>query len=148
MVLLPTLFAAALASAPSSLAAMAWQKRVLLVSAQRADDPLLLRQRRLLEDWATGARERDLVLVEVIGDHVRGVDEPAAALRRRYSLPTTGFAVVLIGKDGGEAARGQADRRRHAAGGDRCHADASKRRALTQPSVPRAVPEPRPASSA
>lgn len=102
MVLLPTLFAAATAvSAPSSLAAMTWQKRVLLVSAERADDPLLLRQRRLLKDWATGARDRDLVLVEVIGDRVRGVDEPAAALRRRYSLPATRFAVVLIGKDGG-----------------------------------------------
>jgi hypothetical protein len=102
LVLLPTLFAAALAaSAPSSLAAMTWEKRVLLVSAERADDPLLLRQRRLLEGWANGARDRDLVLVEVIGDRVRGVDEPAAALRRHYSLPANGFAMVLIGKDGG-----------------------------------------------
>lgn len=104
--LTPTIVAAALvAGAPTSLAAMRWEKRVLLVSAAHADDPALAQQRRILQGWAAGARDRDLVLVEIVGDRVRGVGDPAAMLRRRYSLPATGFSAVLIGKDGGAKTR-------------------------------------------
>ena len=76
-------------------------RRVLLVSAPRADDPLFRQQRATFADMADGARERDLVLVEAVGD-----TPAAASLRRRFDLDPAAFAVVLIGKDGGAKLRG------------------------------------------
>jgi hypothetical protein len=95
------LSAALMAAAPSSLAAMRWEKRMLLVSAPDARDPGLIEQRRIIRGWKAGADERDLVLVEIVSDKVAGASDNAAALRHRYRIPATGFSVVLIGKDGG-----------------------------------------------
>ncbi len=83
------------ASAEPSLPAP-WTSRVLLVSAPRASDPLLGRQRAAFAQMGAGARERDLVLVEAIGDHAA-----AEALRRRFDLDPAAFVALLIGKDGG-----------------------------------------------
>ena len=65
--MIPILLAAILAG-PAKLAEMRWHKRVLLVSAPRADDPAVAAQRRALQGWDAGARERDLAIVRVIGD--------------------------------------------------------------------------------
>jgi Domain of unknown function (DUF4174) len=88
------------AAASTSISAMKWEKRVLLVSASDANDPSLDDQRRIMDRWRSGAKERDFAVVEVVGDKVAGASDPAATLRQRYRLPTAGFAVVLIGKDG------------------------------------------------
>jgi hypothetical protein len=92
---------AALLAASSSVAAMQWERRVLLVAAPSTDDPSLVVQRRMLAAWRVEADRRDLSIVEVIGDRVTGATDTAASLRRTYRLPADGFAVVLIGKDGG-----------------------------------------------
>jgi hypothetical protein len=94
-----------MAAASTSISAMKWDKRVLLVSAPDAHDPSLDHQRRIIAGWRTGAEERDLAVVEVVGDRVAGASDLAATLRQRYRLPAAGFAVILIGKDGGAKLR-------------------------------------------
>ncbi|WP_308813893.1 DUF4174 domain-containing protein [Sphingomonas sp. GV3] len=89
------------ATAPASVAAMRWHKRVLLISASDADDPRLVEQRGMLRAWRTGAEDRDLVVIEILGERVIGTGDGADALRRRYRLPASGFGVALVGKDGG-----------------------------------------------
>ena len=93
-------------TAPTSIAAMQWEKRVLLVSAHDANDPLLDDQRQIIARWKSAATERDLAVVEILGDKTMGASDTAAMLRQRYGLPAAGFAVVLIGKDGGAKLRG------------------------------------------
>lgn len=93
--------AAALLAASPSVAAMQWDRRVLIVAAPSADDPSLVEQRRTLAAWRAEAERRDLSVVEVLGDRVTGATDAAASLRRAYRLPADGFAVVLLGKDGG-----------------------------------------------
>ncbi len=95
--------AAALAASPT-VAQMKWERRVLIVSAPAADDASLTEQRRILAGWKTNAAARDLTIVEVVGDTVRGASDTAVALRRKYRLPVT-FTAILIGKDGGEKLR-------------------------------------------
>ena len=102
--MIPILLAAALAGSPT-IAQMTWQRRVLLIVAPRAGDPALAAQRRSLDGWDAGARERDLAIVQVIGDRVDGAGDSAAALRRRFRLPAERFVAILIGKDGGEKMR-------------------------------------------
>ncbi|WP_445191545.1 DUF4174 domain-containing protein [Sphingomonas sp. Tas61C01] len=94
-----------IAAAPAAIAALKWEKRVLLVNAADARDPLLDEQRRIIAAWKANADDRDLAVVEILGNEVHGVSDTAAALRRRYRLPAAGFAVVLIGKDGGAKLR-------------------------------------------
>jgi hypothetical protein len=104
MTALSTLIAAlALQSAPT-LEAMRWQKRVIVLFA--ADEAMARRQRALLTD-AGGITERDLHLIEVIGDRVSGTSTPAAELRRRLK-PEGTFTLILIGKDGGVKLRSAA----------------------------------------
>ena len=73
-----------------------WKARVLVVSAPDPGDRALLTQRRALASVDAAARERDLVLIEALGDDAR-----AQALRRRFGLPQDAFGAVLVGKDGG-----------------------------------------------
>ncbi len=100
---MPLLLAIALAASPT-VAQMKWERRILIVSAPAADDASLIEQRRILAGWKTNAAARDLTIVEIVGDTVRGASDPAAALHRKYHLPAT-FTAILIGKDGGEKLR-------------------------------------------
>ncbi|KQU61572.1 hypothetical protein ASG67_16360 [Sphingomonas sp. Leaf339] len=84
---------------------MRGQRRVLIMNAATATDPLLIAQRRALAGWRKGAEDRDVTVVEAIGDRVTGTRDAATALRRTYRLPADRFAVVLIGKDGTVAFR-------------------------------------------
>ena len=97
------LLAAALAASPT-LAQMRWDRRVLIVAAPSAQDPALAEQRRVLASWTAKGDERDLTIVEAVGDQVRGAGDTAPALRRKFRLPA-GFTAILIGKDGGEKLR-------------------------------------------
>lgn len=83
-------------AAPDPLARYAWTRRVLLVAAPSAHDPGLLAQRKLFAAMRAGAGERDLALVEAIGD-----TSDARALRARFTIEPGAFRVLLIGKDGG-----------------------------------------------
>lgn len=94
-----------LAAAPSSVDAMRHHRRVLVVAAPAANDPALAEQRRLLAPWRAGAADRDLSVVELVGEHVTGASDTAVALRRRYGLVPGRFAVLLVGKDGHVADR-------------------------------------------
>ncbi len=100
---MPLLLAVALAASPT-VAQMKWERRVLIVSAPTAGDATRAEQRRILAAWKADAATRDLSIVEIIGDRVRGASDSAAALRRKYHLPTS-FTAILIGKDGGEKLR-------------------------------------------
>ncbi len=100
---MPILLAAALAAYPT-LAQMQWERRVLIVAAPSAQDPTLAAQRRILGTWTAKRDERDLTVVEIVGDQVRGAGDTARTLRRKFRLPT-GFTAILIGKDGGEKLR-------------------------------------------
>ena len=102
-ILMSMLLAAALAASPT-LAQMKWERRVLIVAAPSPQDPALAEQRRILGTWTAKRDERDLTIVEVVGDHVRGAGDSAPALRRKFRLPAT-FTAILIGKDGGEKLR-------------------------------------------
>lgn len=89
----------------ATIAAMKGVRRVLIVAAPDAASPQLARQRRSLDGWRQGAADRDLQTIELVGGSVVGSDDEAATLRRRFALPATAFAVVLIGKDGNVALR-------------------------------------------
>jgi hypothetical protein len=83
--------------AGDTLASQQWHSRVLLVIAGDAKDPKLVEQRTVFAAMASGARERDLKLVEAVG---HGLE--AAALRQRFGVTGDGFRALLIGKDGGD----------------------------------------------
>ena len=103
---MPVFLAVALAASPT-VAQMKWERRVLIVSASTAADAELAElaeQRSILGAWKTRAVARDLTVVEIIGDTVRGASDSALVLRRKYHLPAT-FTAILIGKDGGEKLR-------------------------------------------
>ena len=91
--------------------------RVLVVFAPGEDDPALTEQRRVLASAAQGARQRDLVVVEMAGTRASRPamsTDDANALRKRFGVPPAAFRAVLVGKDGGaklsEAAPIEADR--------------------------------------
>ncbi len=75
------------------------QNRVLLVFAPSAKDEGYVEQKRLLAAAEDGLHERDIVVLELLGD------EHAEALRSNLKISNDLFAAVLIGKDGGEKER-------------------------------------------
>jgi len=84
----------------------AWKSRVLIVYAPDDDAPELAGQRTLLSGDTDAMRERDLVLIEVVGDAIKAVpgpspDTPAAELRARHGISPDQFGLVLVGKDTG-----------------------------------------------
>ena len=78
------------------LAPYRWKARVLVAVAPAADNPQLLEQRRLFKTMGQAGQDRDLALLEGVGDESR-----ARALRQALGLDDAGFYAVLIGKDGG-----------------------------------------------
>lgn len=94
--------------AMDSLSALRWNKRVVIVFGE-ADDPRMGRQIRLFEQNKADLSDRDMVLIRVSGDAAEVVygDEvqPDAQRLRAEAGVRTGFAVVLVGKDGGVKAR-------------------------------------------
>ena len=95
------------------------RNRVLLVFAPSGQDPRVQTQIRLLSRHSAEMKERDLVLLPVFlqsgtptgSDTLRELQPPPVsdaeqlALRRQYTIGQTDFAVVLLGKDGGEKFR-------------------------------------------
>ena len=93
---LATLAAGAGAAGGDMLDAYRWRSRVLVLSAPDPGDARLKAQRAALASARGGVGERDLVVLEAVGDGAE-----AAALRERLGLPARTFRAVLVGKDGG-----------------------------------------------
>ncbi len=87
-------------SAATPLADLQGRARALVVAAPSGEDARLLRQRAVFAAMAGGARERDLVLVEAVGD-----TSEANAIRSALAIDPRAFAAVLVGKDGGAKLR-------------------------------------------
>ena len=83
--------ATASGAAADLLAGYRWNHRILLLFFDGPDDPGLRAQQVELTPHAPGLAERDIVVI-VSAD---------PALRRRLSVPASGFMVLLLGKDGG-----------------------------------------------
>jgi hypothetical protein len=83
-----------------------WRNRVVVVFAAAPEDAMLRAQLRQLGEAASGLVERDTLVIAVAGTTVTvaGVWQAAPtaeSLRQAYDGPADGFAVRLVGKDGG-----------------------------------------------
>lgn len=83
-------------AAAAPLDAYRWRSRVLVLFAPDPGDARLEAQRAALAAVRGGLAERDLVVLEAVGD-----GPEAAALRDRLHPPARTFHAVLVGKDGG-----------------------------------------------
>ncbi len=89
---------------PSPLGAYQWKNRIIVVSADQQSE--LEKQVAIFRNTNEAFKERDLILVtlhknQINIDGQEASDISAAQLRDYYNLPTQGFRVLLIGKDGG-----------------------------------------------
>lgn len=93
------------------LSAYRWNARPLLVFAPEEADTHLQAMRRALAQRRCGLADRDMVIVEVLGQSSGGAGgqpidaRAAAALRREFDVAERAFSVILVGKDGGEKLR-------------------------------------------
>ncbi len=85
------------------LAEARWKHRVVLIYAPSAASPALQRQREEFASQASGLKERDLIVREILADQLSADDQ--AFLRKTLRLSDDTFQVLLIGKDGGVKAR-------------------------------------------
>jgi hypothetical protein len=76
--------------------ALQWKSRVLLLFAPDDADTALQSQLQKLSDQERQLQERDLKVYQLTGN-----GNETRELRRRFGVQPDGFAVVLIGKDGG-----------------------------------------------
>lgn len=95
---------------PTTLAALKDHFRPLLIFAASPDDPGLRAELTRLHDDAGGLAERDVLVIAVPFHNPSPTDTAltqadAEAARRRFSVAPDEFAVLLIGKDGGEKLR-------------------------------------------
>ena len=82
----------------ASLASYQWKSRVLVVTAPTRQDDGVAAQRRIFQQNAAGMAERQIVLIEAVGD-----DERARAIRGQLGVSDKAFKVILVGKDGNVA---------------------------------------------
>lgn len=97
--------AATQGSAMDSLSSFGWEKRVVLVFGDAADRKLGQQIEKLVSR-TDELRERDMVVIRVVGDDaqaVYGQSPPLDAdrLREEANIAAAGFQIVLVGKDGG-----------------------------------------------
>lgn len=115
-VLLPWIFGAltlSLAAQQIALATLAQlrdQFRPLLIFAPRPDDPRLEIQMRTLQEHAPEAQDRDLAVIALPyqsppPSRLQLTPAESEAARRRFGISPGDFAVILLGKDGGEKLR-------------------------------------------
>ena len=98
--LLPAALVLAAPQASAPVDAMRWEERVLLVFAPQERDAALSKQRKIVGADGDGFRDRELRIVEVVGESVAGARYYAPRLRQRYRIASDEFAAVLVGKDG------------------------------------------------
>jgi hypothetical protein len=88
----------ALPAKADPLAGLRWKSRVLVLVAPSSQDSELRTQRRNLEAASSGMFERNIVLMEAVGD-----GQQARQLRQRLAADGSQFRVFLVGKDGNTA---------------------------------------------
>ena len=98
--LLPAALVLAAPQASAPVDAMRWEERVLLVFAPQERDAALSKQRKIVGADGDGFRDRELRIVEVVGDSVAAVAGRSRVRRQRYRIASDEFAAVLVGKDG------------------------------------------------
>ncbi|WP_242184590.1 DUF4174 domain-containing protein [Sphingomonas sp. CARO-RG-8B-R24-01] len=91
--------------ASMTVADMRHQRRVLIVAAPGAADARRVAQQAALAGMSRELDARDVTVVELAGDTVKGAADSATSLRARWRLPRAAFGVVLVGKDGHAALR-------------------------------------------
>lgn len=80
---------------------LVWQRRLLIVFADPQDVSTLDKQRAIAMQARKDFAERNLDLIQVVGNDVTGASDSADALRQRFNVPAGTFRALLIGKDGG-----------------------------------------------
>ena len=93
-----------------SLAALRGRARPLLIFAPNPNDPQFEIQRRRLGANAPVLDDLNVVVIAIPYDspsptRAMLTDDGAQAARRRFNIPPSGFAVILLGKDGVEQLR-------------------------------------------
>ena len=91
----------AFAASPVSIDQHRWHDRLLVIFAANPQSAQLAAQRAAIEETGSGFKERNLTLIEVIGDSVKGASENASTLRQRFGVKQHSFRALLVGKDGG-----------------------------------------------
>jgi len=86
--------------------------RPVAISAPSEDSEELRQQRSLFASAVDGLRERDIVLIEAVGQKIATIvgpdcDSSAQDLRAHYGIDASRFSVVLVGKDGGVKLRAE-----------------------------------------
>ena len=103
------LTAAAVSTPPhdraQAMSAYLWKKRPLVVFAPARQHTSAVRQNRIINANRRGFRERDMVVVTVVGDRVttrfgQGPKLGADALRAQFGVRREEFRALLVGKDG------------------------------------------------
>jgi hypothetical protein len=95
----------------ADLAAMRWSRRPFIIFSPTIDHDRYVTQKQMLAASMSGVIDRDVTVIEVVGDYDGYVDdqpispESAARLRSDFNVDIDHFTVVLIGKDGGEKLR-------------------------------------------
>jgi hypothetical protein len=105
-VLALTLAAAWSGRTATPLADLEGRSRGLVVSAPSVTDPALTKQNRWLEAARAGLRERDVVVIRLVGNTVDAEPDlklDARSLRETLHLSAARFGVALVGKDGSVA---------------------------------------------
>lgn len=95
-----------------------WTHRLVVVFAPTDTTPALEAQRRRLQDVGDGFRDRDLLLLTLLGETGEGTRRSAPEqsgrpltrsatqrLYERFDVPRDSFRLVLVGKDGTEKRR-------------------------------------------
>ena len=96
---------------PPKLADYRGANRVLVVFAHSPEDEDYRDQRHALDEARDGVKDRDLVLIEVFREGPARAEgkflarAEAEAIRSRFKVEGGRYALVLVGKDGGEKAR-------------------------------------------
>jgi len=81
-----------------------WNYRVLLVFTPYRSDNNFLQQKKMVENNRAGFDDRDIVVIEIIGDKVLAKNHPfkfaASIYRSKFGVSAPEFRTFLIGKDG------------------------------------------------
>jgi hypothetical protein len=93
-----------------SLASLVDHARPLLIFAATPNDPQLVIQLRRLQANASAVADRDIAVIAIPWNSPSPTaatltDADALAARRRFHIAPADFAVILLGKDGGEKLR-------------------------------------------
>ena len=98
---------------PLDLAQFQWENRLLFLFAPNRNHPFFDTLHKALEAQKAEAKDRDLVIFEILESgrssmNTNDLDhQTAQSLREKFDVPRGEFIVILIGKDGGIKLRRQ-----------------------------------------